>query len=106
MMLAAVAESSFLVDLLEKGGLPALVTGVFFLILILMMRNTAKKDADEMAERKELMKAYKALVDKFVDLSQESTRAISVLSERVGKCPLRGQQVELVEDTLEDPPNG
>lgn len=105
-----VAENSFLIELLEKGGLPALALGICFTIFMLFLKSQAKQAKSLQLEREdarkreaeqynELMRAYEDIVKEFITLSKESTMAITRLSERVGQCPLRGHKIHLPNGT-------
>ena len=120
------ADSShdFFINLLEKGGLPALALGVFFTVFFFWIRSVQKqgemrdqstKQAFEALQKEreiarsreaeqyhELMQSYAGLVSKFIDLSSSSTRAITTLGERVGQCPLRDHPTEVLRDGVED----
>jgi hypothetical protein len=116
-------EGGLLIEMLEKGGLPALVCTILFIITFFFIRSNAKaqtkRDEKEAEARKvrekaqadafialqkerltarkreaeqynELMQAYEDLIEKFVDQSIESTKAITRLSERISQHLLRG----------------
>ena len=111
-ILAEAGNSDFLTNMLEKGGLPALALGIIFIIFFFWVRSQAKQNKEdkeatsaafvalqkerltarkrEAEQYNDLMQAYEDIVDKFIDQSAESTKAITRLSERVGQCPLRG----------------
>lgn len=99
-ILAETGTSSFFIELLEKGGLPALALGICFTIFMFWMKSQNKRDDKlqeerekvrerEAAQYQELMRAYEELISQFISLTKESTQAVTRLSERVGQCPLR-----------------
>ena len=96
-------DPGFFISLLEKGGLPALAIGMCFTIFMFWLKSQAKKDAaaqiihakqDERDSLRysELMKAYEDMVSLLIELSKESTQAVTRLSERVAYCPYREPQ--------------
>ena len=100
MIILMATENSFFIDLLEKGGLPALALGICFTIFMFWIKTQSKKDdrlqqerekssEREAAEYVELMKAYKELITQFIELTKESTQTVTRLAERVGQCPLK-----------------
>lgn len=111
-MFSILADSShdFFINLLERGGLPALALGICFTIFMFWLKSQASKDRALQAEReasslreaeqyKELMKAYEEIVHEFVGLTRETAVTITRLSERVGQCPLKSvQAIHLKED--------
>lgn len=121
-ILAEVSNSSFFIELLEKGGLPALAIGICFVIFMLIIKMQAKKDAKvqeaqskqdaalqaerekarerEAEQYNELMHAYEQIVKEFISLTRETSTAVATLSERVGQCPLKhaGRIPEVGED--------
>lgn len=130
MILTLPTTDSFLLNLLEKGGLPALTIGVLFTIFFYWIRSQAKAateerkaDAEEkrvMAETfaslqrerevartrdadqyRELMKAHEENIGRFVSLSTKTIAAITRLSERIGQCPLRDGHVTVIDDGQE-----
>ena len=116
-ILAEVSSSNFFIELLEKGGLPALALGICFTIFMFWMKSQAKRDAAredsvaksfialqqereavrtrEAEQYNELMRAYEQIVREFIALTRETSTAVATLSERVGQCPLRrgGQEI-------------
>lgn len=110
-ILAADPTNNFFIELLEKGGLPALTIGVLFTVFFFWMKSQAKNQAQreiaqaqafatlqeeravarkaEREQQKELMRAYEGIVQQMIEMSRESTLAITRLSDRVGQCPLR-----------------
>ena len=122
MLIFAVGDPGFFIELLEKGGLPALTIGVLMTIFIFLWRSNAKvesaretshqeallavaKERVEAREREarqymELMKAYEEMVSLVVEISRESTRAVTRLSERVAYCPYRDPQTALIREDV------
>ncbi len=107
------ASPDFLINLLEKGGLPALALGICFVIFMFDKRSQVKKDSAAQKEREaarvreseqynELMKAYEQIVHEFIGLTRDTSVAITSLSERVGRCPLRDVQVTITEEEPKD----
>ena len=60
----------------------------------------------EREQYKDLFMAHVKLVDRYVELAQETTRAITVLGERVGQCPLKEHRVATVIDAPSDTEDG
>ena len=111
MIIAEITTTSFFIELLEKGGLPALALGICFTIFMFWMKSQAKReDAREVSTAKsfvalqqereavrtreaeqynELMHAYEQIVREFISLTRETSTAVATLSERVGQCPLK-----------------
>lgn len=97
-------SSNIFIQMLEKGGLPALTVFICFTVLMAFLKNKAKQDKAMQEEREIARKseheqlermtdAYETLVHKFVDLTQDSTKALAIMSERVGGCPFREGRV-------------
>jgi len=113
----SVASDTFFIELLEKGGLPALTIGVLMTVFLFLWKSDKKaqnlrseaRDVAFLALQQErisarnreaeqyesLMLAYESIVKNFIDLSRESTRAITLLNEKVGQCPLRSHQPDM-----------
>ena len=111
MTLLAIEDPSFFIELLEKGGLPALTIGVLMTIFIFIWKSHAKSEVQRDTARQaallatarervearerdsqrylELMKAYEEIVGVVFEISKESTAAVTRLAERVAYCPYR-----------------
>jgi len=120
----SVTSDTFFIELLEKGGLPALTIGVLMTVFLFLWKSNAKAQVErghardkafialqeervlvrqrESDQYKELMKAYEDIVQNFIDLSRESTRAVTRLSEKVGQCPLKYHQTDTIEEPGEE----
>jgi len=112
-ILAETGTNSFFIDLLEKGGLPALALGICFTIFMFWIKMQAKKDTNLQSEREivrgreakqyeELMKAYEEMVRLLFDLSKETTQAITRLSERIAQCPTRALRTSVIHEEITD----
>jgi len=123
MLLAELTNNSFFIELLEKGGLPALTIGVLMTVFIFVWKSGAKAEAKreqvraeallavatervearkrESEQYNELMKAYEGIVTQFIGLTRETTRAVTALSERVGQCPLKNSPAEIIRNDME-----
>ena len=97
---AEIMPYDFWTNLLEKGGLPALAVGIMGTIFLIQQRYQSKathKRLDQQTVREkqqvdqyhELMMRYSVVVDNLLEVANSSTRAVTILSERVGQCPLR-----------------
>lgn len=85
----AVESSSIFVEMLEKGGLPALAIFICFTIFTLILKSKAKQDAAVTEQLTHMTSAYEKLVHRFIDLTEDTTRAVTLVSERVHSCPFR-----------------
>jgi len=84
------ADSSLFGEMLEKGGLPALAIVICFLIFVAILKSKAKQDKAMTEHLSHMTAAYEKLVHRFIDLTEDSTRAITILCERLGGGPVYG----------------
>ena len=117
MLLIEATDSSFFIELLEKGGLPALAIGILFTIFFFWIRSESKlaanREVENALERKdirireakqyeELMMAYEGIVENFITLSTETTKVLTRLNDRIGQCPVHENRGIVVDDDRGD----
>lgn len=94
----AVESQNIFIQMLEKGGIPALAIFICFAIFMAYLKQGSKADAADREERKELLSAYEEIVMRFVSLTEKTAISITKMSERMSSCPYKDPVAPVAED--------